>query len=97
MKRQPRCQTLTLFRISDSFGVTLKNACRKTIGIFLNRWRSWLSQSIDTNHTIKEVSKGAVDCLLWFSMRFLLDNLSPPHNMIYSSLMTYRINILWFI
>jgi hypothetical protein len=39
-------------------------ACRENIGVFLNRWKSWLSQSIGTNHTIEEVSKGAVNCLL---------------------------------
>jgi hypothetical protein len=42
----------------------MKNACRENIGVFLNRWKSWLSQSIGTNHTIEEVSKGAVNCLL---------------------------------
>ena len=42
----------------------MKNACRENIGVFLNRWRSWLSQSIGTNHTIEEVSKEAVNCLL---------------------------------
>lgn len=67
LTRQPKSPHLVLFRISDSFGVTLKNSCLKSIGLLLNTWTSWLSQSTD-NCDITEVTTGAVKWLLETSL-----------------------------